>query len=223
MSDDSGQEFEQALEGLDFAAAREIVERRSPGERAEMRERMEAARAEAEQRAEQLAGRIQSLARADHYEGLLALAADPATDRLLNLLAPELQRGAKVHLDGARRRQERNQQAARRHMEAASAALSRLDPARAALELAKVERRWLDEDQRRELDRLNRQASEARAEQRELNEITSEVLREHQPPPAAPASDTESQTRPRKRLGCLGSLLAALPLGAVAILLAVLL
>ena len=218
MSDAAGQEFEQALRELDFAAAREIAERCDPGARAEMRERIKSARAEAGQRAGQLAGRIQSLARADHYEGLLALAADPDTGRLLNLLAPELRRGAKVHLDGARRRQERSQQAARRHIDAASAALSGLDPARAAQELARVERRWLNEDQREELDRLGRQISEARAEQRELTEITSEVLREHQPPPVA-EDPPEPEPRPRKRLGCLGSLLVALPPVAAAALL----
>lgn len=209
MSDAAGPELEQALEGLDFDAARAVAERCEPAVRARLLAKIKAAREEAAQRAGQLAGRIQSLARADHYEGLLALADDPATDLLLRLLTPELQRGARVHLDGARLRRERNRNSAQRRMQAADDALGRLDPARAALELGKVDRRWLDEAGRRELDRLKQQATDARAEQRELTEITGEILREHQP---LVASAPDQAPRPRRRLGCLGSLLFALSL-----------
>ena len=218
MSDAAGPEFEQALEGLDFEGALALAEGCEPAVRARLLAKIKIAREEAAQRAGQLAGRIQSLARADHYEGLLALADDPATDLLLRLLAPELQRGARVHLDGARLRRERNRSSAQLRMQAAGDALGRLDPARAAIELGKVDRRWLDEAGRRELDRLRQQAAAARAEQRELTEITGEVLREHQPPPVAPAPD--QAPRPRKRLGCLGSLLFALFLITATVLIA---
>ena len=200
--------FEEALEKLDFEAARRLADQAEGPERERLRERVRTAREEAGKQAEKLAARIQSMARADHYEGLLALAADPATEPLLALAPPELERGAKLHLDGAARRRNRFRAAAERHMKSASEALVFLNDSKALSEIGKVDPRWLTEDQREQLAALKSQAEQAGRERRELEHRTAAVLREHQPEPAPP----ESARRARKARGCLGSALAALAL-----------
>lgn len=200
--------FEEALEKLDFEAARRLADQAEGPERERLRERVRTAREEAGKQAEKLAARIQSMARADHYEGLLALAADPATEPLLALAPPELERGAKLHLDGAARRRNRFRAAAERHMKSAAEALVFLDDSKALSEIGKVDPRWLTEDQREQLAALKSQAEQAGRERRELEHRTAAVLREHQPEPAPP----ESARHVRKVKGCLGSALAALAL-----------
>ena len=179
--------FEEALANLEFALARELADREEGPLKHQMGERFRVARIEATNRADKLAARIQFLARADHYEGLLALAADPATERLLGLLSTELRRGAQLHLDGAIRRQGRFRTAARRHMKAAAEALVLFDTAKAASELDKVEARWLTEKQRKELAKLRVQTEQTNAERLDFESRTAAVLREHSPdPPGAP-------------------------------------
>lgn len=200
--------FEEALEKLDFEAARRLADQAESPERERLRKRVRTAREEAAKQAEKLAARIQSMARADHYEGLLALAADPATEPLLALAPPELERGAKLHLDGATRRRNRFRAAAERHMKSAAEALVFLDDSKALSEIGKVDPRWLTEDQREQLAALKNQAEQAGRERRELEHRTAAVLREHHPEPAPP----EPARRARKPKGCLGSALAALAL-----------
>ncbi len=202
------EEFDKAVADLDFERARQLAEG-SPGpQRTRLREQLRTRQLEATDRAEKLAARIQFLARADHYEALLALDDDPATGRLLALLPTELQRGAQLHLDGAVRRQKRFRSAAGRHMKAARAALAMLDTAKAASELDKVQTRWLTESQKTELAELRHQADQADAERRELEDRTAEVLRELAPEPASDspgkAEDTGRKNR-IPRIGCLGS------------------
>ena len=208
MTDPTPDTLDAALERLDFAAARALAAATERPERDEMQARIQEALDDAEERAELLAGRIQSMARADHYEGLLSLAEDPATDRLLHLLTPEIRRGANLHLEGARKRQQRFQDAARRHMNAASDALVLLDTTRARAELDRVDRRWLDEDQRTTLDDLLAQTEEAAAERRELDARTAEVLREAHPSQGAGQGLGQAGARRSVRSGCLGSALA---------------
>jgi len=174
-------DFEAALERLDFDAARKSIAEAPDDQRPELEARIASSRAEAEDRAEQLAGRIQSMARADHYEGLLALAHDPETEPLLALLSQEIRRGASLHLDGALKRQQRFQESAAKHMSAAADALLLLDTTKARSELDRVDRRWLGPEQRTELDALMVQVEDAAAERRELDARTAEVLRDHHP------------------------------------------
>ena len=181
--------FEEALEDLDFERARRIVDRADESLKKDLIHRVRTSRAEATDRAEKLAARIQFLARADHYEGLLGLAEDPATQALLALLSTELRRGATLHLDGAIRRQKRFRAAAERHMKAATEALVLFDTAKAAAELHKVQARWLTEAQRHELSKLRTQTEQAVEERLELENRTAAVLRDHAPdqPPNRPA------------------------------------
>ena len=203
---------ETALEDLDFDRALRTANQAAAPVRKELVDRVRTSRAEATDRAEKLAARIQFLARADHYEGLLALAGDPTTQTLLTLVSSELRRGATLHLDGAVRRQKRFRAAGERHMRAAADALLLLDTAKAVSELDKVEARWLTEEQRAELAELRDQTDQAAAERMELENRTAEVLREHAPDPIAGTS-TAGERRRRRRMragGCLGSLAIAL-------------
>lgn len=201
--------FEEALEDLNFEEARRLADQAEGPERKRLRKQVDEARAEAGVRAEKLAARIQSMARADHYEGLLALAADPATEPLLALAPPELERGAKLHLDGAARRRRRFRAAAERRMGAAAEALVLLNDSKALSEIGKVDPRWLTEEQKEKLAELKKQAEGAAAERREIEHRTAAVLREHQP--ETPPSWEPAPRRPRTgRKGCLGSALSAL-------------
>ncbi len=205
-------EFEKALAELDFGRARELAELETGSRRIRMRDRIRTARMEATDRAEKLAARIQFLARADHYEGLLALDADSTTERLLSLLSIELHRGARLHLDGATRRQARFRSAARRHMKQAAAALVLLDTAKAGAELDKVRARWLTESQKAELAELRNQADQADAERLDLENRTAAVLREHAPDPDAQTLESDEGSVGKRRFrpgGCLGSVMLA--------------
>ncbi|MXY77743.1 MAG: hypothetical protein F4Y40_11835 [Acidimicrobiia bacterium] len=231
--------IEEALAELDFRAARALADRSVEADRKRLRRLVETARAEAVTRAEHLAARIQSMARADHYEGLLGLAEDSETELLLALLSPELRRGAQLHLDGALRRRKRFRAAAGRHMKAASEALALFDTRTAEGEIAKVEIRWLTTDQREELDTLRAQAERVASERLDLESRTAEVLREHisenpinpprrrrhkplprssrqarkeppAPPERKPAGESAADGEGSGRAGCLGSALVIL-------------
>lgn len=215
------EEFEEALDSLEFDRAWELADLADDAGKNRLRTRVRASSAEAMDRAEKLAGRIQFLARADHYEGLLALAADPITEPLLALLSTELRRGAKLHLDGAVRRQKRFRTAAQRHMKAAAEALVLLDTTKAVGELNKVEARWLTATQREELSKLRNQTEQADAERQELENRTAAVLREHAPDSASgPSGVAKGSSRWRRipRGGCLGSVVIAVALLALTVL-----
>ena len=241
---------EEALEALDFRAARALADRSAEEDRTRLRRLVETARADAVARAEHLAARIQSMARADHYEGLLGLAEDPETELLLAQLSREIRRGAQLHLDGALRRRKRFRAAAGRHMKAASDALALFDTSTAQREIARVEVRWLTASQREELDSLRAQADRVVAERLDLENRTAEVLREHisenpikpprrrrlkpapssprraekkptEPPEREPAGEAATDGEGATRAGCLGSALLILgTMAAPAVLLA---
>lgn len=223
---------------MDFRAALARAGRAAEGDRERLRRLVRARQQEAVTRAEHLAARIQSMARADHYEGLLGLAEDPETELLLALLSQEIRRGAQLHLDGALRRRKRFQAAAQRHMKAASEALALFDTSTALREIARVEIRWLTASQREDLDSLSAQADRVVAERLDLESRTAEVLREHlsenpvkkperrrriTPKAAEPAAATPPETAEpgpasrsvpsgssSRRAGCLGSALLLL-------------
>ena len=174
-------EFQDAFTAFDFAKARTIAASAEGAARSDLEDQIAQAESAAADSAELLAGRIQALARADHYEGLLALADEPATTPLLDLLSEEIRRGAVLHLEGAKRRQERFQKAATKHMAAASEALVLLDTTKARSEIDRIDRRWLSDSQQDELARLIKQTEDAAAERRELDARTAEVLRDHHP------------------------------------------
>ena len=206
MAPGTYEEFDEALTALDFERADAAITTADADAQSELRARYEEERADAEQRAEQLAGRIQSMARADHYEGLLALAQDSTTEPLLDLLSPEIKRGAHLHLDGAIRRQKRFQVAAEKHMDEARNALVLLDTTKARAELSRIDRRWLDAGQRSMLKGLQQQTEEAAAERRELEAKTAEVLTDHHPS-QAPARSRDGGTSSQRR-GCATPLIA---------------
>lgn len=187
--------FQEALDGIDFAEARVIAASVGEDEQSALEADIAQAEADASVTAAELAGRIQSLARADHYEGLLSLVDDQTTRPLLELLSDEIRRGAILHLDGATRRQKRFRTAATKHMATAFEALLLLDTTKARAEVSRIDKRWLDDSMQEELARLIEQTEDAAAERRELDARTAEVLRDHHP------SQAPRRTSPRRAKG----------------------
>jgi hypothetical protein len=204
--------FQVLLDQFDFDAARSVASAASSEARQALEERISRAEEEGSVRAERLAGRIQSLARADHYEGLLAIADEAATPRLLALLSVEIRRGADLHLDGAKKRQERFQQAATKHMSAAIEALVLLDTTKARSELERIDERWLSGDQQTELSQLKQQVEDAAAERRDLDARTAEVLRNHHPSRQGRSKGKSPTSTGQRGRGCAGSALVVLAL-----------
>ncbi len=95
-------------------------------------------------------------------------------------------------------------------MDAAAEALVLLDTTRARAELDRVDRRWLDPEQRITLDDLLTQTEEAAAERRELDARTAEVLREAHPSQGAGQGSGRPGAGQSARSGCLGSALAVI-------------
>ncbi|HDH03528.1 MAG TPA: hypothetical protein ENH15_04710, partial [Actinobacteria bacterium] len=130
--------IEAALADFRIDDAERLAAQLDPTDKAEARARIARTRAAAVDEGEDLASRIQKLARNDHYAALLAVASDPLTERLLAQVPEEIRRGAYVHLDGAKRRQELARTAARRHLDKAANALDEYDPNEARKHLDKV-------------------------------------------------------------------------------------
>ncbi|MFQ5554153.1 MAG: hypothetical protein ACE5GC_02130 [Acidimicrobiia bacterium] len=191
MSDQS-QEFDAALEQFRFGDAEALVRGMEGEARSAAGERLSAAIAAATDAADDLANRIQALARHDHYAALLDLAARDNTARLLELVPAEIRRGAQLHLDGAVRRRDMSVKLARRHLDGADAALDGFDPAAAEKALAKVDLAWLSAEDRARYEELRERTNKVTEETSEIAAATAEVLAEYQPPQSA-------------RRGCLSS------------------
>lgn len=191
-------DFETALSEFRFDDAAAAIAALDDDARSEAEARLAAAREAAHDQAEDLAGRIQELAREDHYPALLAIAADPTTDRLLALVSEEIRRGAMVHLEGAARRQDLARKAARRHLDEADQALDEYDPTEARRQLEKIDERFLDEDMAAELAIQRDRLVKVTEETRELTHVTAEILSQHQPQDAG------------RRKGCLSAMITSL-------------
>jgi len=171
-------------------------------------DQLEAALELAVDQGEDLAGRIQELARHDHYPALLAIAAEPTTERLLACVPEEIRRGAYVHLDGAARRRDLARAAARRNLDEATSALDEYDPNRARKHLDKVDAAFLDPKTIDELTTLRARYVAVNAEARELSSASAEIIAEVQPPES------------KRGFGCLGTAgLISLVLGTIGALL----
>lgn len=183
--------FSQALDNLDFRAARSLMSEVEEQARPALKERFETALASAEREARSLASDIQRLARDNDFEALLALDADVRTDRLIRLLPDELARGSEVQLDGARKWLDQRIAASRRHLKRAGEAIAVYDTVRAKADLLKVDPSLLTVTERAHFDDLQDQLTAAELERMELQVRTQDVLTEH---------EAASRSRRRKQL-----------------------
>lgn len=200
----AGDEIDVALAELRFADARALAAQLDGDARNEAVSRIERAHTAAVDAGEDLASRILELARNDHYAALLAIAAEPGTERILSVVPEEIRRGAYIHLDSAVRRRELARSAARRHLDEAAKALDEYDPTRAHRHLDKVDTAFLESATIDELTELRARYLAVNAEAREISTASAEIIAQAGPP------------RAQRGRGCLGtSVLTGLIIGAL--------
>lgn len=201
-------ELAAALDELRFDEAHRLIELLPADQREQALGLLRTAREEAIDDAEALAGRVQLLARDDHYAALYALSNDAMTGRKLALVSDEIRRGAEIHLNGARRRREQSLRSARRHIARARQSLDAFHTGNARMALARVDETWLEKEDEDELAVLRDRYEKVKVEADELNSVGEKVLAEHGGRRAAG----------RTARGCLPWLVALLVVAAVAVL-----
>jgi hypothetical protein len=198
-------EFESAIAELRFSDARAVLAAASGEDREVWERRLRDAEEAAREAGEDLADRIQQLAREGAYPTLYELAEDEGSVRLLALVPAEIRRGAEIHLNGARRRREQSLASARRQLEVAQRALDEFRPHDAEAALARVDVMWFDEGDRASFETLRSRLDAVTAETAELASLSERVLRE------------EGALRRSRRRGCLPAVLVlAVAVGALA-------
>lgn len=133
------------------------------------------------ERAHQLTSRIRALAVRDDYRGLLAVAGQPETDRLLDLVSNDLASAARVHLDAADRWRQRRVQANRRRLAEAHEALDAFDVTLGRALLGRIEEDWLEPDDAADRDQLLLRVEARAMETEELASLASDAIEEHKP------------------------------------------
>ena len=172
--------FDDALAALDFDTAEALLAETPADVRGARKLQLEAAMKAAVGRARTLAHEIQQLARDNEFERLLSISDDPETARLLALLAPEIQRGSEVQLEGAHKWLEQRVSASRRHLRRAREAIAGYDTVRGRIELDRIRSEYLDDEERTEFEQLTAQMEAVELERMEIEVATQDVLSEHQ-------------------------------------------
>lgn len=131
--------------------------------------------------ARQLTSRIRALAVRDDHRGLLDIDADPNTARLLALLSGDLAAAARVHLEAARRWRQRREEANRRRLEEARAALNGFDLALTRALLSRIEDDWLAPEDVSTRDQILLLMEARLMETEELSDLANEAIEEHHP------------------------------------------
>ena len=143
-----------------------------------------------EQQARQLVGQILRDARAHNHKALLAIDADPDTERLLGLLPESATHDANLHIRAAHTWRRKKNQKAIVKLDAAQTALDGLDVVLAKGLLRKIDSSILDEAEIARFDELLL-AAEARAI--ELEDIKKDL------PPAPPDKKQKKRGPFRRR------------------------
>jgi hypothetical protein len=173
-------DFDEALASYDFETAKRLLASADPADRESLEARLDTARDEADTAARELSHQILELARENDFAGLLELDAEPHVDGLLRFLPPELERGARVQLEGARKWLDQRTSASRRHLRRAAEAIDGFDTVRGAAELRKVDDRWLTDDEIQLRASLQDRLDGALRERQELEMLGNDVLSEHE-------------------------------------------
>ncbi|MDH5372650.1 MAG: hypothetical protein OEX97_06870 [Acidimicrobiia bacterium] len=125
--------------------------------------------------------RILVLARQHDHQALLEIDADPETERLLGLLSDDLASAAVVHLQGARAWRRRKEDANRRRLVEAKAALDGFDLARARSLLLRIEEAYLSPEVADERDAILLEFEARSMESEQLQETADQVIDEYTP------------------------------------------
>lgn len=163
--------FEAALAEHRFDEAEELIADASADEVPGLRARLGQSRTEAEETARARYLRILDLGANGSYEELLELYGDPATPHLLATLSETERQRIDLHLRGAERWEESKRETNRRRMAEARRALDGLDLQLARGLIARVDGRYLDDEDAQERDELLLELSARSMELEDLSRL----------------------------------------------------
>jgi hypothetical protein len=170
--------FEAALAQYRFDEAEELLNRAPADRVGDLRLELETWRAEAEETGRSTYQRILDLGASGTYDELLELYRDPTTARLLATLSDAERERVELHLRGAERWEETRRETNRRRMAEARRALDSLDLQLARGLLARVDGRYLDEQDASHRDDLLLELSARSMELEELSELEKQFVSE---------------------------------------------
>lgn len=171
--------FESALEELRFGDAESMLS--SADVANDVRDRLVAARQAAHDRAQALYQRLREMAEAGDHAGILRVRGNPETTRLMSLLADTPRDRIELYFRNADRWEESQRQTARRRLSDAAKALGGLDLQLARGLLARVDNRFLEEEEIAEKDQLLLEVSARAMELESLQETGSRLIEEAEP------------------------------------------
>ncbi len=119
--------FQRSLDEYRFEEARSRVEAAPPDQRPELAEAVESSMRAAARRASELKERIIALGEKEHYRELMAIESDPATARLLDLLAAPARQRTEIYLREAAHWAEKQVEINARRLVDAREAINALD------------------------------------------------------------------------------------------------
>ncbi len=146
-----------------------------------MHERLAAARHAAQDRAQSLYQRLRELAETGDHARILQIRANPETARLMRLLPDTPRDRMELYFRNADRWEDSQRQTARRRLSDAGKALGGLDLQLARGLLARVDNRFLDEQEIAEKDQLLLEVSARAMELESLQETGSRLIEEAEP------------------------------------------
>lgn len=173
--------FQRALDELRFDDAASIIDGGASDDSERLRARLEAQREDAERRAHELYQRLTDLADDGAYALVLGIQEQESTDSLLALLSDTHRDRAALFFRNASRWLDSQVQTARRRLGDARKALGGLDLQLARGLLARVDNRYLTEDEIAEKDALILEVSARSMELESLEETSGRLIEESRP------------------------------------------
>lgn len=173
----------QMLAELRFDEAERMVDHADDGPDQELRDEIATRRAEAEERARNLAERIIELGDERDFEELIDLAHEPGTRSLLDLLPDTTRKRPSLYLREAERWEEMRKETNARRLSEARKALDGLDLELARGLMNRIDGRFLTTEQTEERDQLLLDISARAMEMESINETGDEMIGDREPRP----------------------------------------
>lgn len=171
----------QMLDELRFEEAERMVDDADDGPGEELRDEIATRRAEAEEKARDLADHLVELGDQREFEEIIDLAHEPTTRLLLDLLPETTRKRPDLYLREARRWKERRRETATRRLDEARKALGGLDLELARGLMNRIDGRFLTSEQTEERDQLLLDISARTMEMESLNETGDELVEDREP------------------------------------------
>lgn len=170
-------DIREMLDELRFDEAESLLAQSESDPDPEMFHEIATRRAEAEERATEMAERIVGLGEERELEEIVALAHDPGTRRLLRLLSDAYRKRPELYLREAERWEEKKEETNSRRLTEARKALDGLDLELASGLMNRIDGRFLTPEQNEERDQLILDISARSMELESLNETGNQLAR----------------------------------------------